>query len=839
MDTIEVHDLEIRAKIGKDPWERSKLQPLLVTVKIQCRTFSAGFQDKVTESVHYGKITKQISAFVEAQKLESMEALAIHIAFMCFIEDPTKIYGVFVTLKKPKALLYADSASISIYRSREDLLQLSEICKLCLNKSGISFQTLNIEQLSTLSQTAAEHENLSMSLADAGILKFEDQIVLNNLRLRVLLGVNLWERYSKQDIHVDLTIHVPKNPSSIEPDLEQNYSQFKPRHDFRKFANTVLRYVEDGTSYLTVEALALAISRVAILECDIEKISVLIKKPAALMFAKYSAVRITKTREQLYKELELTHEFESRPAPNKKTSPDSQSAHIAYISAGSNLGDRLKNINSSIKMINSVNGCKVVDTGFLYESKPMYLLDQPLFLNTAFKVETSLAPHDLLHSLKKIEKEAGRDFGGVRFGPRVLDLDILFYDNLVLNTDDLVIPHPRVHERHFQLRPVCDMDPYVLHPVLGLSIQAIGRQLTTHKGVRNDLVQVMPLSNSESRGKLSIPFVGKDQKNTIIMGILNTTPDSFSDGGLFSEIEIAVQHTKEMIASGATIVDVGGQSTRPTSKPISAEEEFSRIAPTINAIQNLDQRNNIFVSVDTFFSSVAEKAIHAGVDIINDISGGVLDPNILKVAADNQCPIILMHMRGNPQTMFDSIEYYVKSTTTSKNGKQILIDDIILTIRQELAARVRNALDAGIPRFNIILDPGIGFSKNPDQNFEILRRLEELTLEQPYSTVHNPYTNLNIRNISKHANYEDGSSKVDFQYHERLPVSLLGFPILVGTSRKSFLGKITGKENPLDREFSTAATVTSSIHGGASIVRVHNVEAAQDVVKVADKTYRL
>jgi len=276
-------------------------------------------------------------------------------------------------------------------------------------------------------------------------------------------------------------------------------------------------------------------------------------------------------------------------------------------------------------------------------------------------------------------------------------------------------------------------------------------------------------------------------KSTHVMAILNLTPDSFSDGGLHSPSnpEAVLQTVRTLLTQHKppSILDVGGQSTRPHAPEATAEEELSRILPTIKAIRSDSSFSELAISVDTYRASVAEAAIEAGADIVNDVSAGLLDSDMLPTIAKRECTCILMHMRGNPETMHRRTDY--------PNG-------VIEGVGSELLKRVERAEKAGVRRWRIILDPGIGFAKNQAQNLELLRRFEELR---------------------------------DFE-------GLRGFPWLVGASRKGFIGKITGVEEASDRKWGTAACIAAAVQTGADIVRVHDVEEMGQVVKMADALWR-
>ncbi len=262
---------------------------------------------------------------------------------------------------------------------------------------------------------------------------------------------------------------------------------------------------------------------------------------------------------------------------------------------------------------------------------------------------------------------------------------------------------------------------------------------------------------------------------TLLMGVLNVTPDSFSDGGKFLDPQRAVEHALEMERAGADLLDIGGESTRPGSTGTAAETELARILPVL---EGLHGALKIPIAVDTRKSQAAEAAISAGAQIINDISGLRFDPRIAEVAHRRGVPLILMHMRGEPATM----------------QKGPFARDVMKDVVQDLRASIRKARAAGVRKSQIIIDPGIGFGKSFEQNYELLRKLPEL--------------------------------------------AKLGYPLLVGTSRKGFLGATLARNGkpapPEERLWATAATVTASILGGAHIVRVHDVAEMAQVARVAD-----
>jgi len=269
--------------------------------------------------------------------------------------------------------------------------------------------------------------------------------------------------------------------------------------------------------------------------------------------------------------------------------------HRAYIAVGSNLGDRHLNIASALELLcdpdwqpdSSDEVVRLVQTSYLHETAPMYVTDQPTFLNGVVEIVTNLSPHDLLRRIKHVETSMGRDLASVRNGPRPVDLDIVMYERrneefnleqLVLNTPDLVIPHIGMEEREFVLKPLCELLPAeTLHPVLNTTIGELFDRLRNSQTETGEAsVRVLPLS----RGRM-LHF-----NETIIMGILNVTPDSFSDGGkLKGSVDIAVKAALQMEKDGAGIIDIGGESTRPGAKEIQIKDEIMRTIPVIRELR--------------------------------------------------------------------------------------------------------------------------------------------------------------------------------------------------------------------------------------------------------------
>ena len=262
----------------------------------------------------------------------------------------------------------------------------------------------------------------------------------------------------------------------------------------------------------------------------------------------------------------------------------------------------------------------------------------------------------------------------------------------------------------------------------------------------------------------------------VLVGVLNVTPDSFSDGGDFIDPEKAASHAAAMLDEGAEVIDVGGESTRPGSDPVPQEEEVRRVVPAIREI--LAERPNAIVSIDTYRAATAGAALEAGARIVNDVTALRGDPRMAPLAAEAGCPLILMHMLGEPKTMQRDPRY----------------EDVVREVRDFLAVRAEHAISAGVEPENVILDPGIGFGKTLVHNLALLRDLDVL--------------------------------------------AELGFPILIGASRKRFIGTITGAEEARDRIPGTVAANVLAYERGATFFRVHDVRPNREALAVAEAILR-
>ena len=268
-------------------------------------------------------------------------------------------------------------------------------------------------------------------------------------------------------------------------------------------------------------------------------------------------------------------------------------------------------------------------------------------------------------------------------------------------------------------------------------------------------------------------WLSSENKQSLIMGILNVTPDSFSDGGKYFEKNTAIEHGLRMIENGADIIDIGGESTRPFSEPVSLDEELSRVIPVIEGIR---KKSDVCISIDTTKSVVASKALNVGASIINDVSAMEVDPLMADVAIQFNCPLIIMHMKGTPKNMQDNPKY----------------ESLISDIKDYLVSRIDFALSKGVEQKKIIIDPGIGFGKTVENNFEIINNL-------------NHFVELN-------------------------------FPVLLGASRKSFIGVSLNLPEKDRLEGSLAANVIG-LQQGVKIFRVHDVSETNKALLIANKIF--
>lgn len=764
-DLVFVRELFVKALTGVDAWHRPQPQPVSISVWLQTSVARAGSTDHLVYSLNYDVISRRITRLVEMGKFKTLEDIAEKVAAEVLRDSAPGQWGK-IHVKKPRALLRAEAAEIIIARRK---------------------------------------------LADGSIVAVEgttDVVRIQKLQLVTVIGVNTIERLHRQNVIIDLTLYKPR----INPDS----GMYNRQYDFREVVYAVSEHVEDS-SYKTVEAFVTSVAEV-VCNHGVEKVTVRAEKPSAITFADAAGVEITRTRDYFEGEPVSIQGVESRvstkpPSPTLAAAGAS-SSHLplfpqssdpslsksgpftAYIAFGSNVGDTVGNVKNAIDELNK-RDIRVVATSSLYQSEPMYVQEQDKFLNGVFRVETHLLPLQLLDALKDIEYNALGRVKKIDNGPRSIDLDIILYDDVVMNDERLNIPHISMLSRSFVLKPLTDLvSSSETHPLTAESYHSHLEQIPRQSDDQTSSVLKTLIPLTANRKLVLDPAYGTE--STKVMAIVNVTPDSFSDGGKITMDNVVSQVKDYVLNQGANILDIGGASTRPNAVAPSTQEELDRVVPAIKAIRGVPELDHIPISIDTYRSEIARAAIEAGADIINDVSAGQMDPKMFSVAKELEVPIILNHTRGTPETMNKLAFYKIDEANNHRGIADDSDEAIIEVVGSELEKRLEEALEAGLRRWQIILDPGFGFAKHMKHDLAIIRNFSSLRSREAFA----------------------------------------GLPWLVGTSRKRFIGRITGKEDPKDRACGTGATVTALISQGADIVRIHDVDHCSQVAKMSDAIYR-
>ncbi len=389
-------------------------------------------------------------------------------------------------------------------------------------------------------------------------------------------------------------------------------------------------------------------------------------------------------------------------------------------------------------------GIEVVQQSRVYITEPVPISAQPYYYNQVVQVNTRLSPDAVMRFLLEIETRTGRQRREIN-ASRPLDLDIIAYDNSHIITQMVHIPHPRMHERLFVLRPIQDIASHWVHPTLQLSVQ--------------QMIASAPQYYCEPLGHMPQ-----------VMGVLNVTPDSFSDGGQFDGTEAALVQAVTMMDEGAFCIDIGGESTRPNAPEISPHDEQARIVPVLKQLVPLAHARGRRISVDTRHASTMEAVIKLGVDIINDVSALTHDDRSLDVVAQSRADVILMHMRGTPATMMSLAHY----------------DNVVMDVHRYFEQRIAACEAAGIAPSRITLDPGLGFAKTAAHNMQLIHNIAHL--------------------------------------------KTLGCPVLIGASRKSMIARIAGECDAQQRIGGSVALALQAQTHGANWLRVHDVQVTQQAL---------
>jgi 2-amino-4-hydroxy-6-hydroxymethyldihydropteridine diphosphokinase/dihydropteroate synthase len=430
---------------------------------------------------------------------------------------------------------------------------------------------------------------------------------------------------------------------------------------------------------------------------------------------------------------------------------------------GSNLGPPLDNFRLAIKLLSKTHSITVKKISSVYQSDALLPTNAPAdwnkpYLNLAIACESKLTPDEVLREIKKIEEGIGRT-SSATWSPRIIDIDILAWEQLIYKQENLQIPHAELCNRPFALWPLLDLLPNWQHPLQNIS------EIIKHWGSR--FSGNAPFHTQQIPHRLDTPA---------LVGVLNITPDSFSDGGQFNTPKNALAHVETLFNAGAEIIDIGAESTRPNATLITPEQEWNLLQPTLQIIQE-QWREKIFkpkISIDTRHYQVAEKALQFNIDWLNDVTG-FADKNICNVAADSNVKCVVMHSLSIPPSQQKVLD------PTKDPCEQIL---------NWMRERLDALLKYGIKSDQIIFDPGIGFSKTPQQSLTLLKNIEKLRA--------------------------------------------LNMPLLIGHSRKSFL-KPFGDTQPQERDLETALLSFYLGQHAVNYLRVHNVEFNARAMRILEK----
>ncbi len=441
---------------------------------------------------------------------------------------------------------------------------------------------------------------------------------------------------------------------------------------------------------------------------------------------------------------------------------------MVILGLGSNLGDRLVNLRRGKELLALIPQLQVLQVSPLYLSnallpeEPPASWDQP-YLNLAIRCETSLQPQELLQQIKNVEYTVGRKPLKRHWGPRVLDIDILAWDDRVLQEENLQLPHIQLPERPFALWPLADLLPSWVYPVAGPYQGKTAAEIIRRWGSR--FSGQAPLQTRQILHRIDTPR---------LVGIINLTPDSFSDGGAFPQVQQALHQAYHLAATGAEVLDLGAEASNPKASPLDPEEEWNRLEPVLDAVKNELQYMLLppKLSIDTRHAEVAEKALSKGIDWINDTSG-LEDPRMQDLVAASRRDCVIMHQLGIP----------------ARNDRVLAFHrNPVKEIHVWAEERIAQLEKRGIAREKLIFDVGLGFGKVAEHSFELIKNIHV-------------FRALDTR-------------------------------LLIGHSRKSYLSLFTDKP-PAERDLETAVLSLHLARAGVDYLRVHDAEASSRSFKLA------
>jgi 2-amino-4-hydroxy-6-hydroxymethyldihydropteridine diphosphokinase / dihydropteroate synthase len=454
---------------------------------------------------------------------------------------------------------------------------------------------------------------------------------------------------------------------------------------------------------------------------------------------------------------------------------------MVILGLGSNLGNRAIHLKRAISRLTRGSGAALhtVKLSRIYESPALTPPGAPAtwdlpYLNCALSGETTLEPGVLLRQVQEIERSLGRP-NDERWAPRVIDIDILWWDGLELRSDDLTIPHPEILRRPFVLEPLSDLIPDAV--LDGETVEDHARRAADSGGAAPGEVAAGQAAPSPAPPALYSPEADLAVRYPSLMGILNVTPNSFSDGGRFMESETALTHARRLVEEGAAIIDVGAESTRPDGTAIDQETEWARVEPVLRGLREIQEespppgrRDPFLISIDSRNPATVRSALDIGVDILNDVTG-FSHPEMLEIAEGTEVPLVFMHSLSIPVVRGESIP-----------RDRDPVEFLIAWAGERLAELDRR----GIARHRLVFDPGIGFGKTVHQSWHILEHVE--------------------------------------RFHD------LAVPLLVGHSRKSFLQAVTDKP-PGERDAETLAVSEGLLTKGVEVLRVHDAKRHASLLK--------